>query len=232
MTGHLRSSTRYRKEHHLMTSIGILGTGRVGANLASKLSQAGHHVILGHRSPTEETTAAAQDTGPRVSFADQRTTARTADIVINATPGDSALDRLTSLRTELAGKILIDVSNATRDAGDGLPGDLCYPGSSLAEQLQAALPDTHVVKTLNTMLFMVMTAPETLATPPTAYLSGDDQNAKKTVTGLLGDLGWQPAWIEDLGGITTARATEAMILVVPHILRRHGFKPFAVSLAR
>lgn len=89
-----------------------------------------------------------------------------------------------------------------------------------------------MVKTLNTMLFMVMTAPDTLATPPTAYVSGNDEAAKRTVTGLLGDLGWQPERIEDLGDITTARATEAMILVVPHILRRHGFKPFAVSLAR
>ncbi|MFI1279750.1 NADPH-dependent F420 reductase [Streptomyces sp. NPDC020858] len=222
--------TRYRKEHHRM-SIGILGAGRVGTNLASKLSAAGHHVTLGGRSP-EATTARTAGTAPRIAFADQRTTARTADIVINATPGGSSLDRLASLRTELVGKILIDVSNATRDDGDGLPGDLCYPGSSLAEKLQAALPDTHVVKTLNTMLFMVMTAPETLATPPTAYLSGDDEDAKRTVTGLLGDLGWQPERIEDLGDITTARATEAMILVVPHILRRHGFKPFAVSLAR
>ncbi|PNE38163.1 NADPH-dependent F420 reductase [Streptomyces noursei] len=215
-----------------MTSIGILGTGRVGTNLAGKLAQAGHHVTLGRRSPKDETTAPAEDTGPRICFADQRTTARTADIVINATPGDSSLNRLTDLRTELAGKILVDVSNATRDADDGLPGDLVYPGSSLAEQLQAALPDTRVVKTLNTMLFMVMTAPETLATAPTVYVSGNDEDAKKTVTGLLGDLGWQSAWIEDLGNITTARATEAMILVVPHVLRRHGFKPFAVSLAR
>ncbi|QSY49526.1 MULTISPECIES: NADPH-dependent F420 reductase [Streptomyces] len=214
-----------------MTRIGILGAGRVGANLAGKLSAAGHHVTLGVRNP-EETAAPAEGIGPGVSFADQRTTARTADIVINATPGGSTLDRLTDLRAELAGKILVDVSNATLDAGDGLPGALCYPGSSLAEQLQALLPDTRVVKTLNTMLFMVMTAPETLATPPTVYVSGDDEHAKKTVTGLLGDLGWQPAWIEDLGDITTARATEAMILVVPHILRRHGFQPFAVSLAR
>ncbi|MFH0176504.1 NADPH-dependent F420 reductase [Streptomyces cacaoi] len=214
-----------------MTSIGILGAGRVGANLAGKLASAGHHVILGRRSPKEQSAAPAEDINPRISFSDQRTTARTADIVINATPGDSALDRLTDLRTELAGKILVDVSNATRDVG-GLPGDLCYPGSSLAERLQAALPDTRVVKTLNTMLFMVMTAPETLATPPTVYVSGNDEHAKKTVTGLLGDLGWQPAWIEDLGDITSARSTEAMILVVPHILRRHGFKPFAVSLAR
>lgn len=215
-----------------MTHIGILGAGRVGANLTGKLSAAGHHVTLGGRSPEDPAARTSAPAAPRIAFADQRTTARTADIVINATPGDSSLDRLTDLRTELAGKILVDVSNATRDDGDGLPGNLCYPGSSLAEKLQAALPDTHVVKTLNTMLFMVMTAPDTLATPPTAYLSGDDEHAKKTVTGLLGDLGWQPERIEDLGGITTARATEAMILVVPHILRRHGFKPFAVSLAR
>jgi hypothetical protein len=49
------------------------------------------------------------------------------------------------LRTDLVGKILIDVSNATRDDGDGLPGDLCYPGSSLAEKLQTALPDTGLL---------------------------------------------------------------------------------------
>ncbi|MFE6489298.1 NADPH-dependent F420 reductase [Streptomyces sp. NPDC057757] len=212
-----------------MTSIGILGAGRVGANLAAKLSAAGHHVTLGVRNPEE---AAARAAAPRITFADQRATARTADIVINATPGDSSLDRLADLRTELSGKILIDVSNATRDAADGLPDNLVYPGSSLAEKLQAALPDTHVVKTLNTMLFTVMTAPESLATPPTAYVSGDDENARKTVTVLLGDLGWRPAWIEDLGDICTARATEAMILVVPHVLRRNGFQPFAVSLAR
>ncbi|MFC5664916.1 NADPH-dependent F420 reductase [Kitasatospora misakiensis] len=214
-----------------MTSIGILGAGRVGANLAGKLSAAGHRVTLGVRNP-EDTAALAAGIAPQIAFADQRTTARTAEIVINATPGATSLDRLADLRAELSGKLLVDVSNATRDAADGLPGDLCYPGSSLAEQLQAALPDTRVVKTLNTMLFMVMTAPDTLTVPPTAYLSGDDEAAKETVTGLLGDLGWQPGWIEDLGDITTARATEAMILAVPHLLRRHGFKPFAVSLAR
>ncbi|MFJ9949369.1 NADPH-dependent F420 reductase [Kitasatospora sp. NPDC091207] len=211
-----------------MTTIGILGAGRVGTDLARKLSAAGHRVTLGVRRPTETPAPAAS---PHVALADHRTAARTAEVVINATPGHTSLERLAGLRAELAGKILVDVSNATHDAEDGLLGDLRYPGGSLAERLQAALPDTRVVKTLNTMLFTVMTAPETLGTPPTAYLSGDDRDAKRTVTGLLGDLGWQPGWIEDLGGITTARATEAMILVVPHILRRDGFKPFAVSLA-
>lgn len=215
-----------------MTSIGILGAGRVGGNLARELAASGHHVTLGCRHPEEKAAARAAGTGPRIRYADHLTTARISDVVINATPGDTALERLTGLRSQLAGKILVDVSNATRDTDDGLPGDLCYPGSSLAEQLQSALPGTHVVKTLNTMLFMVMTAPESLTTPPTAYLSGDDVDAKKTVTGLLGDLGWQPGWIEDLGGITTARATEAMILLVPHILRKRGFQPFAITVAR
>ncbi|SRR6266496_2746601 len=209
-----------------MASIGVLGAGRVGSNLARALAAAGHQVTLGVRE-SEQTVE-----GAGIGYADHAATARAADVVINATPGDSALERLTALRAELAGKILVDVSNATIDGADGLPGDLCYPGSSLAEQLQAALPGTHVVKTLNTMLFMVMTAPGALSIPPTAYLSGNDVQAKKTVAGLLGDLGWQPAWIEDLGDIVTARATEAMILVVPHVLRRNGFTSFAVSLAR
>ncbi len=152
--------------------------------------------------------------------------------MVNATPGDSALARMTALRTELAGKILVDVSNATTHGPDGLPADLCYPGGSLAERLQQALPATRVVKTLNTMLFPVMTDPAALSVAPTAYLSGDDADAKAVTAALLADLGWRPEWIEDLGDITTARATEALVLLVPHVLRRRGFQPFAVSLAR
>ncbi|KQV14509.1 MULTISPECIES: NADPH-dependent F420 reductase [unclassified Kitasatospora] len=198
-----------------MTTIAVLGNGRVGGNLATALTRAGHQVTAVDRSP-----GAAADA------------ARTAEIVINATPGAGSLERLAALREELHGKILIDVSNATTDGPDGLPADLVYPGSSLAEQLQEALPETRVVKTLNTMLFPVMTAPAALTQAPTAFLSGDDPQAKQTVRELLTDLGWSKEWITDLGGIRTARATEAAILFVPHVIRSSGFTPFAISIAR
>ncbi|MCX4690057.1 NAD(P)-binding domain-containing protein [Kitasatospora purpeofusca] len=198
-----------------MTTIAVLGNGRVGGNLATALTRAGHRVTAVDRSPGEAAAAA-----------------RTAEIVINATPGAGSLERLAALREELHGKILVDVSNATTDGPDGLPADLLHPGSSLAEQLQEALPGTRVVKTLNTMLFPVMTAPATLTQAPTAFLSGDDPQAKQTVRELLTDLGWRTEWITDLGGIRTARATEAAVLFVPHIIRSDGFAPFAISIAR
>lgn len=198
-----------------MTTIAVLGNGRVGSSLATALTRAGHEVTV-----TDRTPGAAADA------------ARTARIVINATPGDGSLDRLVALREELSGKILVDVSNATVDGPDGLPAHLLYPGSSLAEQLQEALPQTRVVKTLNTMLFPVMTAPALLTQAPDAFLSGDDPQAKETVRDLLIDLGWRKEWITDLGGIQTARATEAAILFVPHVMRSNGFEPFAISIAR
>ncbi|MFF4441088.1 MULTISPECIES: NADPH-dependent F420 reductase [unclassified Streptomyces] len=198
-----------------MTTIAVLGNGRVGGNLAAALIRAGHEVTVADREP-----GAAADA------------ARTARIVINATPGAGSLERLAALRDELHGRILVDVSNATTDGPDGLPADLIHPGSSLAEKLQEALPETHVVKTLNTMLFPVMTAPATLTQPPTVFLSGEFPPAKEAVRELLTDLGWRKEWITDLGGIRTARATEAAILFVPHVIRTSGFTPFAISIAR
>ena len=145
-----------------MTSIGILGSGRVATALAAKLATAGHEVSIGTR---DAGAASAKWTGPAVTFAGHAEVAREASVIINATPGDSSLERLGTLREELDGKILIDVSNATRRGPDGFPGGLLYPDGSLAEHLQQALPGTHVVKTLNTMLFSVMVDPHSLKVP-------------------------------------------------------------------
>jgi len=213
----------------LMGNIGILGSGRVATVLANKLAGAGRAVTIGARDPAQ---AALKWSGARVEFRDPAETARLAAIVINATPGDTSVERLGALGDALKGKILVDVSNATLRGRDGLPGSLLYPNGSVAERLQAALPETAVVKTLNTMLFTVMADPTSLRAAPTAFLSGNDEGAKAVVGRLLGDLGWPADWIEDLGDIETARGPEAVALLVPTVLRRRGLAPFAIALAR
>ncbi|KYF75587.1 NADP oxidoreductase [Sorangium cellulosum] len=212
-----------------LENIGILGSGRVATVLASKLAGAGRAVTIGTRDPAR---AAAQWPGAQVELRDHAQTARRAAIVINATAGDTSVERLGALRDELKGKVLIDVSNATVRGQDGLPSGLLYPNGSVAERLQEALPETAVVKTLNTMLFTVMADPTSLRVSPTAFLSGNDENAKAVVRRLLGDLGWPADWIEDLGDITTARGTEAVALLVTSVLRKRGLAPFAFALAR
>ncbi|MFI6167899.1 NADPH-dependent F420 reductase [Nocardia sp. NPDC051052] len=200
-----------------MSIIGILGSGRVATGLANKLAGAGHDVLVGTRNVD-----ALNWTGTPVTITDYESAARRAQIVINATPGDGAVDRLGALSAALDGKILIDVSNSHNPSGSE---------HSLAELLQAALPATRIVKTLNTMFFTVMTDPHSLRVPPTAFLSGNDDSAKAVVTALLTDLDWPAEWIEDLGDLGTARGTEALMLLVPSLIRNRGFAPFALTIA-
>ncbi len=209
-----------------MKNIAILGTGKVGRSLAAKLASAGHHVILGTRDTTQ-----AKGTEPAIAIADTANAIRQAEIVFNATPGKTSVERLGSLREELRGKVLVDVSNAVKRDANGMPSGLMYTGKNLAEHLQEALPETAVVKTLNTMLFLVMVNPQLLKTPARVFLSGNDTDAKVLVSRLLGDLGWGTSSIEDLGDIATASGPEAFMLFVPHTLRNHGFAPFALSVA-
>lgn len=209
-----------------MSTIAILGSGRVGTTLARKLATA-HDVSIGSRDPDKTST---NWEGPSVKITDVAEAVQGASIVVNATPGVSSVERLGALSTELEGKILVDVSNAVDRGEVGEPGGLVYPNSSLAEHLQRALPQTRVVKTLNTMLFTVMVDRASLTTPATVFLSGDDEDAKGVVRDLLGGLGWTTEQILDLGGIRTARGPEALMLLVPDILGVRGFAPFAVTV--
>ncbi|HEY1396113.1 NADPH-dependent F420 reductase [Roseateles sp.] len=208
--------------------VSILGAGRVGANLARAFADRGHAVTLGHRSLS---TSAPAWQGPAVRHATLAEAAAASPVVFHATPGHTALELLNSLRGPLRDKVLVDVSNATVRQASGAPGELLYPDGSLAQRLQAALPETRVVKALNTMFFTVMTAPRSLGAPAQAFLSGDDADAKAQVRALLASLGWPDEWILDLGGIASARATEALILMAPHIVAAKGFKPFALTVA-
>lgn len=182
--------------------IAILGTGRVARTIGGGLARAGHEIDFGSHSGAVK----ADLPGRVTSLADA---AAVGEVVINATPGATSLAMLRDIGAEpLARKVLIDVANALA------PGFvLMYPNDSLGAQIQAAFPETAVVKTLNTVHAGVMAAPQRLSAPTIVFLSGDDAAAKATVSELLADLGWSLESQIDLGDITTARATEHFIFL-------------------
>ena len=128
---------------------------------------------------------------------------------MNATNGKGAIEALNAAGEQnLAGKLLIDISNPL-DFSKGMPPSLTICNTdSLGEQIQRAFPETKVVKTLNTVNAYLMVEPGMLAGGNhTMFVCGNDAGAKATVASLLQEgLGWQD--VIDLGDITMSRGTE------------------------
>lgn len=210
--------------------IGVLGTGDVGRTLATKLVALGHDVMMGARSAdNEKAQAFATATGGKTgSFADA---AAFGEIVVHATRGNTAMDVLNGIGAEiLAGKLLIDVSNPL-DFSQGFPPNLSISNTdSLAELIQRTFPDTHVVKTLNTVTASVMVDPARLPGKHVVFVSGNDIAAKGKTMDLLRSFGWQS--IIDLGDISTARGTEQMLPLWVRLYGALGTGEFNFILTR
>lgn len=191
--------------------MGVLGSGMVAQGLSARLAELGHNVVIGTRDADK--LRGWQSSNQRVligSFAD---TAAHGDIVFNATNGAGSLNALALAGEEnLADKILVDVSNPL-DFSNGFPPSLTVVGNdSLAEQIQRAFPNTRVVKTLNTVTARVMTHPLEVANGDHhVFISSNDMEAKAPVVELLRSFGW--IHIFDLGDLSTARGTEAYVLL-------------------
>jgi predicted dinucleotide-binding enzyme len=198
--------------------IGILGTGGVAQTLARRWSEAGHQITFGSRDPSSKSGLGAPVVPLATAVADN-------DVVINATPGSASLEIAEGIGVvAFADKVLVDVANANTPSFE-----LVYPNASLAEKLQVALPETHVVKTMNTAAMSVMTNPAALS-PSSVFVSGDDASAKATVGGLLADLGWPEGSIIDLGGIRSARGPEHYFLMFAALMQSLHTPEFNIRL--
>ena len=191
--------------------IGVLGSGMVAQGLSARLAELGHDVVIGTRDA--EKLRGWQSSNQRVKIGSFAETATHGEMVVNATNGAASIIALTMAGEEnLAGKILVDVSNPL-DFSNGFPPSLTIFGTdSLAEQIQRAFPAMRVVKTLNTATARVMTHPlEVASGDHHIFVSSNDADAKLQVTELLRSFGW--IHIFDLGDLSTARGTEAYLLL-------------------
>jgi predicted dinucleotide-binding enzyme len=205
--------------------IAVLGTGTVGQTVAAKLSDLGHEVVVGTRDP-EATLSRTQPDAmgnppfpiwqadhPAVRLAPFADAAAEGELVVNATGGAGSLEALARAgEANLAGKVLLDISNPL-DFSQGFPPSLFVKDTdSLAEQIQRAFPAARVVKSLNTMTAAVMVDPGRVGGGDhSTFVSGDDAEAKQTVVNLLESIGHTD--VIDLGDLSTARAAEMLLPV-------------------
>jgi 8-hydroxy-5-deazaflavin:NADPH oxidoreductase len=211
--------------------IAVIGTGMVGRTLGEGLAKVGHDVVVGTRDPAR--TRARDEWGATsLSLASYGQIGVGADLFINATSGDASLEALQAVGDEaLAGKVLLDVSNAL-DRSSGFPPTLFVCNTdSLAEQLQRAFPRTNVVKAFNTMTAAVMVNPGAVGGgDTTVFVAGNDADARATVAAVAADLGWTD--VMDLGDLTAARGLEMWLPLWLRLLMALGGPMFNIKVVR
>jgi 8-hydroxy-5-deazaflavin:NADPH oxidoreductase len=205
----------------------IIGTGAVGQTFASKLIILGHDVMMGTRNVAEKLASTERDGYGNPPFSEWHalnknvklgTIAEAAafgEIILNVTQGANSINALKLADAKhLSGKILIDIANPL-DFSQGMPPCLIPALSntnSLGEEIQKTFPDAKVVKTLNTMWCGLMVNPAMIGGGDhDNFICGNDPDAKNQVKSLLYEFGWKSENILDLGDITSARGTEAVL---------------------
>ncbi|MFQ5983652.1 MAG: NADPH-dependent F420 reductase, partial [Woeseiaceae bacterium] len=104
----------------LAETIAVIGTGQVASALGPRFAELGHEVVYGSRNPSrDQVKQLVARTGDRASATSPAEAAAGADIVVLAVPGE-VVETVTKSLGDLAGKIIIDPTNALVRGEDGL----------------------------------------------------------------------------------------------------------------
>lgn len=208
-------------------NIGIIGSGIVAQTLAAGFAGKGHSVVIGTRTVGKlgDWLATARPNVSEGSFADAARHGEVVILSVNAANIESAIDATGA--NELAGKVVIDLTNPM-DFSQGIPPRFTATvGNSLGEKVQRLLPDSHVVKAFNSMGFSVMTDPLFNGEAGTHFIAGNDEDAKLKVAGLLVEFGWE---VLDVGDIDQAFFLEALASLWVNFSFRSGQREQAFKL--
>ncbi|MEM1043551.1 MAG: NAD(P)-binding domain-containing protein [Bacteroidota bacterium] len=209
-------------------NIGILGSGEVGRTLGAGFAARGHDVHLGTRSPDRnELRQWASDTGASVAAFDGAAAFGHVLVLATAWDGTENAVRLAG-PDHFAGKTVLDATNPL-DFSEGSLRLAVSGEDSSGERVQAWLPEAHVVKCFNTVGAGLMVDPDLPGGPPTMFIAGNDEHAKKTAAEVLSAFGWEGV---DLGGIEMSRHLDALAIIwITHAMRTqsrdHAFKLLA-----
>lgn len=196
--------------------IGILGgTGPAGSALAARLASIGYQTVIGSRSKyrameaRDSMVARWPAIESLLGFGDNAAAAG-CDVVVIATPWDSAATTAQENAELLAGKVLISMANALVRVGHEFQ-PLVPPRGSVAAHVQAALPACRVVAAFH---HLPATELGHLGEPidSDVLICGDDPEAVQTVSEMVAKIpGCRPL---DAGELSNATAIEAFTAVL------------------
>ncbi len=172
-----------------MATIGLIGAGNIGSQLARLAVKNGYDVVLSNSRGPETLAALVKELGPKARAATPLEAARAGDIVVVTVP-------LKSYRTvpaePLAGKVVIDTDNYY-PARDGHIKELDEETTTTSELLQAHLPKSKVVKAFNHIQAADLTKdgqPAGTKNRRAIVIAGDHPEAKKVVAHLIDQFGF------------------------------------------
>ena len=183
-----------------MTSISIIGTGKMGTAIADMSARAGANIQILKRKAGVDATIEREGT-EYGTMGDELT----GEIVVLATPYTSVADVIGQYRDQLSGKVIVDISNPIDfSTFDGLS---VPPDSSAAAEIAKEIPDGAVVKAFNVNFAETLASGTNGGTLTTVLLAGDDADAKIAVIDLVEAAGLRAV---DTGPLTRARELEAL----------------------
>jgi len=207
--------------------VGVLGSGEVGRALAAGFLRHRYEVMLGSRDAARRADWLRQQ--PQAQAGTFAQAATFGELLVLAVKGRVAAEVLRLAGSEaLRGKTVIDATNPIADAPpqQGVLRFFTTLDDSLMERLQREFPAARLVKAFNSVGSALMVNPVFREGRPTMFICGNDEDAKRCVTGVLDRFGWEAA---DMGGVEAARAIEplSMLWCIPVFLRHersHAFK--------
>lgn len=192
-----------------MKKVGILGSGIVAKVLGAGFIKNGYEVMLGTRSP-QKLEDWKKASGARVGSFEEA--AAFGEVLVLAAKGSVAGEVLLAAKEKnINGKTIIDTTNPI--SGAPTNGVLPYftdHNESLMERLQKQFPEADFVKAYNSVGNAHMVDPQFGDVKPTMFICGNNDEAKKTVTGINTLFGWET---EDCGKAEAARAIEPLCML-------------------
>ena len=172
-----------------MATIGFIGAGNIGAQVARLAVANGYDVVLSNSRGPETLSALVAELGSKARAATSQEAAKAGEIVVVSVP----LKNYRQVPVEpLAGKIVIDTNNYYPQRDGHIP-ELDNESTTTAELLQAHLPKSKVVKAFNHIYAAELTThgqPKGTPNRRALVIAGDDEKAKARVTDLLDQFGF------------------------------------------